>query len=368
MKIPRANTIKRVLARTMTEGLLGRRSGFSADVSRLLFKAYQNGFHGAFADVDTMPGWARSAARESFAGFRDEARHPYVAEDVLSGKIVGSGKGKRAVNFQFAMKLDPMILYGSQDFGNCTSWMMKEMTGCQLALDIALGQLHEYTTRPGTAVVYGSRGHNGQGMSLSRAINTVHNKGIQLMSQYCDGRYDLREERADESYGNAWGRSGPPSCILEEIDGNYIEHVVRVTAEQACLDLLFGGYFLGHGSQLTARPNGRLISGLTSIGGHAQAWIGYDDTDEFREWYKKNTGKTLNDWVAINDQSWGNWNPMPDEVWPTHLWGPRPQGAWVVTGRDQMKIVRQWGDCWAISNVVGFPLREIPDWGSHEYL
>ena len=134
----------------------------------------------------------------------------------------------------------------------------------------------------------------------------------------------------------------------------------------AIMDLLYLGHFVGHGSNYTARSYGDPVSGLTSIGGHAQALIGYDDTDEFRDYYKERTGKTLREAVFINAQSWGDWNRV--ENWPEHLWGAKPQGAWVVTESSMSRIVRQWGDCYAISNVLGFPARNLPDWGSHEYL
>jgi hypothetical protein len=98
-----------------------------------------------------------------------------------------------------------------------------------------------------------------------------------------------------------------------------------------------------------------LISQLQAIGGHAQAVLGYDDTDEFRSWYKQNTGQTLNDYVVIHDQSWGNWNPISADKWPSHLWGAKPEGAWVVTGRDFMRLVSQWWDCYAFIDMGGFP-------------
>lgn len=320
-------------------------------------------WHGCFIDRPGLPEKLRKIARRADDRFLRTCRNGYRAEEVMGSDIQGSGRGKRAVHFQHFMAIDPLALTGFQDFGNCTSWMEAEKNGIAYAVDIVVKkEPHEYIARPGTALVYGSRGYSSQGMALSDAAYVSHNVGIQLMTTYCDGKYDFREENNDETFGNNWGRSGVPSDMLAAVDGTRVEQVSRVTDPEACLDLLYNGYALGHGSTKTARPNGGLISTLQSIGGHAQAWIGYDDTEEFRDWYQETTGKRLTQAVCINDQSWGDWNNFPDRLWPDHLWGPRPQGAWVVTLSDQARIINEWGDCYANSDVVGFPARQIPPW------
>lgn len=324
--------------------------------------AYQMGFHGAFIDYEELPDWARRIARWARDKLRRNARCELRAENAIARDLHGIGSGKRAVHFRHAMQIDPSIHTGNQDAGNCTPWMTREMVGDEWCADIAeRGEAQEYVKRPGTAVVYGSRGHSGAGMDLATAMDVVHNRGIQLEISYLGGKYDLSTEARDEAAGVAWGRSGPPADLLAEIAGDRIEQVSLVTDEQAIKDLLFMGHFLGHGSTRTARSSGDPIAPLQTIGGHAQEVMGYDDTDEFRDFYRERTGKTLNDWVAIHDQSWGDWNTITN--WPDHLWGPKPEGAWVITGSDLMRIVREWGDCWAISNVLGFPMRTLPDWG-----
>ena len=324
---------------------------------------YLSGGHGCFVDRGGMPDWARKAARRADDKFRSECRNGYQAEAVISLAAQGTGKGKRAVNFQHVMMLDPIAFTGFQDFGNCTAQMYAEDVGEVYGVDIVVkGEPHEYVAWPGTAVTYGHRGTSSQGMALSTGANVVHNIGIQLRIEYLDGKYDFREEDTDETYGNGWGRTGVPRDLLDAVSGNVMEQVSRIQEEEACLDVLYNGGAIGHGSTLTARPVGALVSPLQAIGGHAQAWIGYDDTDEFRDWYRETTGNRINDWVGINDQSWGRWNDFDESLWPTHLWGPRPEGAWVVTGRNQMNIINNWGDAYALSNLIGFPAREIPPW------
>jgi hypothetical protein len=207
-------------------------------------------------------------------------------------------------------------------------------------------------------------------MTLSIAMNTVHNKGIQLEIKYeCGGQvYDFRQERDDESYGNSWGGSGPPSCLLEEIKDDRMEYVgVVQNGLEACKDLLLAGYTIGTGSMLTGQgPANPVCSSLKSIGGHAQACLGYDDTDECRDYLASLGLNHQGDCVMFMDQSWGNWLSL--SRWNSQLWGSPSEGMWPIWGRDFMRIYNQWKDVWAINNVLGFPLRDLPDWGSWEYL
>lgn len=330
---------------------------------RAIASAYAQGFNGCFVDTDQSPDWARTIARYERDRLVDEATFETRLEAAIPRSIQGQGRGKRAVHWNHYRKTDPArALRGSQDYGNCTAWALRQIVGCLWATDMVhKREPHRYTYRPGTAVTYGSRGHRGQGSALSTLVKVVHQRGIQVETIYCNGQYDCRNEADDEAYGNQWGGTGPPQCILDEIKNDRIEHFAYATDEDAIMDVLWAGHFLFHGSTLTARQSNTLISPLTSIGGHAQSLIGYDDTEEFRDWARQTLNITLREAVYINDQSWGRWNTFPDSQWPAHLWGERPEGAWVIRASDLMKIVRQWGDCIAISNVLGFPKLDL-DW------
>ena len=224
--------------------------------------------------------------------------------------------------------------------------------------------------RPGTAVPYGNRGHSGEGSALSTLVRIVCEIGIQLETVYCNGKYDLTLEDRDEAQGRAWGGRGSPADINEAIGPNKIVDWATVTDEQAIKDVLARGYFLFHGSMLTSREGSTLISGLKSIGGHAQALVGMADDDLTRQWLRDTHNYTLpaDDWIAIHDQSWGaNFNRFPDDWWPPH-WGQRPEGVWCTRRADTMRIVQQWGDCIALSDASGWPAKDLPDWGSTEWL
>jgi len=326
-----------------------------------LIGAYRNKFFGCF-NTKKGPAWCRHLATRD----RDELRElvtRYQAADIVPARLQGSGAGKRAVHFNHIMRINSQSLSGSQDFGNCTSWMTREGGELARGVDIVVkGDLERYDARMGTAVTYGSRQSSGQGMTLARAMWAIVNLGIAQEISYCDGKYDLRTEDADEAAGNRWGRSGVPADLLAEIKGDRIATVVEIASTAEAIDALYGGAACGHGSTLTGTTRGELISGLQSIGGHAQALLGYDDTDEFREWYRETTGKPITGPVFINDQSWGPWNSFDISLWPSHIWGERPEGAWVLNERDMSRVISQWGDCYAWSNVEGLVREGIPDW------
>ena len=338
-----------------------RRLAGSIATSATIIEAYTRGFIGCFVDQEGAPNWARVIARRDRDRFRAEVPRPR-AEDFM-GEIQGKGAGQRAVNYQYYLELDRTAMTGNQNRGNCTAWSGRCVVGNLYATDIlGKGEPHVYLGRPGTAVPYSFRGGMGEGMSVWRCARVFHQRGIQLMLRYLE-KYDLREENPDEEYGYRWGRTGAPADLLEVIKDDRVETVSEISDPQAVMDALWAGYFIHVGSSRTASSSGDPISALRTPANHAEALIGYDDTDEFREWYREKTGKRLTEAVGIWDQSWGNWNTVTNWF---PKWGPRPQGAFVLDWSDTMWKVRQTGI--AYSNVIGFPAPQMDDWGSDEYL
>ena len=330
---------------------------------------------GVYLDIDGMPDWARKIARYDRDQMKAECRCEWKVEAAIPSKLHGIGKGKRALTFKLIMDISPSSLAGAQQFNNCLAWNFRANMAGIMAHDImAKFDPQEWPADPGTAVCYAFRGSRGDtGMTLDRGAWVAHNCGIQLRKSYCGGKYDFSSQKADEDAGYKWGGTGAPKDLLDELAANKVEQIGEVVEEQAVLDALYLGGSIMTGSGLTS-GNGDPIGNLTRIGGHAQALLGYDDTDEFRKWYRDTTGKTLDDWVGIFDQSWyPNWIAMKN--WPEHLWGPRPEGAFVLKGADAMQLIRQsqsydaeFKGARVFNSVEGFPLRELPDWGSKYYL
>jgi hypothetical protein len=229
---------------------------------------------------------------------------------------------------------------------------------------VANGEAHRYEARPGTWSIYAYRGsRSDSGMTLADVARALHTGGIGLEKTYPG--YDLSTQALDEAAGVKWG-TGLPKDLAALIAHDLIEQVSEVQETDAVLDILNAGHFILTGSTRTAGGAGDPVSPIGPVGAHAQALIGYDDTEEFREWYAQKTGKTLTEGVLIFDQSWGDWLKVTN--WPEHLWGPKPEGAFVLKISQGMQLVTQWGQAIAFSKVAGFPLLELPDWGSGEYL
>ena len=318
-------------------------------------EAYRRGLVGCFVDHEDAPYWARQVARYENDRLRREAAY-YMAVFAAS-EIRGSGAGKRQCLWHYYMSLDKAAMTGSQRYGNCTSWSGRCCVGNVLSIDILeKGEAHEYPARPGTAVAYSQRGHRGQGMAISTCGRVYEQAGVQVMSSYCDGKYDFTTQNRDEDWGNAHGGRSLPADLAEAIAPHRIKTVAQVPANaDAVKDLLQNYYMIHVGSTKTAASSGDPISRLGTPANHAEALIGYDDTDEIRD----RLGLRAGQWVGIWDQSWGNWNRVTN--WPEDLWGPKPEGAFVLLGDDCLWKIRQGSV--AYSDAVGFPARTLPDWG-----
>jgi len=319
------------------------------------YEAYRRGLVGCFVDHDGAPEYARQVARYEHDLMMAEcanAKALYQAPEIR-----GTGAGKRQCLWPHYLKLERGAMTGSQRYGNCTAWSGRCCVGNVIAADIlAKGEAHEYPGRPGTAVAYSQRGHRGQGMAIATCGRVFEQIGIQIQTTYLDGRYDFTTQRLDEDWGNARGGRSVPSDLAEVLKPHRIKTVATVPGDaDAIKDLLQNYYMIHVGSTKTAASSGDPISPLRTPANHAEALIGYDDTDEIRD----RLGLRAGQWVTIWDQSWGNWNRVTN--WPDDLWGPKPDGAFVLLGDDAQWKIRQGSV--AYSDAVGFPARTLPDWG-----
>ena len=333
--------------------------------------AYDQGFQGAFIDGEESPYWCKQIARYHRARFlASRAAGDRYVEDVIPASLQGTGKGKRACNWAYVMKVLPNALSGNQDYGNCVAWGVREISNTLVGMAIAAGDVKRIEVRHGTALVYGSRGSNSQGMVLDTAHEVVNTIGQSEEKDYGNG-LDLSTEDKDEAAGNKWGRSGPPDALKAAVSGDTIRKVwafQSLTADLA-MDALWNEGCINTGSSYTGQgPADPICRGLKNIGGHDQACLGYDDTDEFRMWYKQTTGKTLTEPVFIMDQSWGaDWITLSN--WPEQFWGPRPEGAWVLKWSDFNNLCGgRYGEAYGLTGINGFIARRLPDWGGWQCL
>ena len=326
--------------------------------------AYEAGYHGCFGNHEDCPTWMRRVAaydRNAFINAVGDDR--WEVESVFPTALVGTGTGKKSLNHLHIMEHIPTAFNGNQAYGNCRAWSMRFNTQSIIGMAIANGDVLRTDHRHGTALVYGSRQSSQQGMTMDRGCEVVTKIGQSEEKDY--GFVNLSTQRQDEDAGNKWGSSKPPQELVDACTGDQMErayHVSRPTA-QIVKDLLYNESVLDTGSTLTGGGTGNPLVGLKTIGGHAQACTGYDDTDECRAKLRL----SANECVIFMQQSWGpNWIQVNN--WPEDLWGPRPEGCWPITMSNFLKLVGQWNDTWAIVGAKGFVARRLPDWGSKVYL
>jgi hypothetical protein len=320
---------------------------------------------GVLADHEDCPEWARRVSRYDRDQFIDRVGvNRYRVGSVFPSALAGSGEGKKSLNHLHVMQQLPKAYSGTQDYNNCRSWSMKFSSMTVLGMDIASGDLHRAETQHGTALVYGSRqSGSDSGMTMSRGCEVVTSIGQSEVKDY--GFVNLSAEKDDESYGLKWGRSGPPQQLIDAVKGDQVERAYHVDEPTPAIikDLFYNQATIDTGSSVTGSGPGNPLVGLRSIGGHAQAATGYDDTDECRARLNLKAGES----VVFMQQSWGSdWIQI--NSWPEDLWGPRPEGCWPITMTNFLKLIRGWDDAWAIVGIKGFAPRRLPDWGSVLYL
>ena len=264
----------------------------------------------------------------------------------------GSGKGKRALLWQYVRKLDPGAFSEAQTEPDCTSHGSRNARDCSRAVSILLkGAAEEWLARTATEPTYGARGHGGAGMSPARAAQFERDTGFLARQKYA-GVVDLSVYNG--VIGVRWGRSGGvPKAVQELCNANKVGTIALVRSMDDAMDALYNGYGItsGQNAAWSDRPGGKNIHPRVSPGwSHAMATLGYDDTKEFwpfRVWYIGN--------------SWGRWNkPVPD--WPASY--PEQIPGMIVTDDAGYATCVESEDMWAYSDVQGYPARALPDLGS----
>lgn len=223
---------------------------------------------------------------------------------------------------------------------NCVTHAFRNASDGTRAVEIDIKKEHEgFIASGATEGIYGARGHTGEGMTCSRAAKFLsQDGGILLRKKY--GNYDL--SKYNGKLGDSWGRTGTPRELIEEAKKNQVGTVSLIRNLQEAKDALSNGYFLAtcsmYGFSSTRDKNG--IANRQGSWAHAMCWIGCDDTKQ-----------RLNETLFLIQNSWGVWNNGP-------RFYEQPDGSFWVRQEDAAGMIAS-GECWAISNVKGFPPRKI---------
>jgi intein/homing endonuclease len=226
---------------------------------------------------------------------------------------------------------------------NCTSHGCRNATTISLVSDIEERlETEGYAGRLATEIIYGYRGHGGQGMSVARAVNFLSDiGGIALRRKY--GKYDL--SKYNPQIGINWGRTGVPKSVISEINTNKVLTVSLSRAVDELRDAIYNGYGVVVGSNVgfSSKRDKNGISNPKGSWNHAMCFGGMDDT-------KTRSSETL--FLILN--SWADWNSGPKAY-------DQPDGSFWITATVADKMIRQ-RQTWVIGNVNGFPAKSV-NWG-----
>jgi len=333
--VPASNTLANYL--DLNADVVATR-GLRWAMGLMVKRAYDRGFVGCFCREG--PDWARKIEAYEADRFRRESGPNASLLDQIGSRLQ-DGSGKRSPPLALATRFDPRALRGNQAYGNCTAaslgWDAMNMLN---AIEVAIKEEPQRFGEPfATALIYGSRGHGGQGMALSTAANTAARWGVSRRKLYC-GRYDCREEDRDENYGNSWGDGGVPQCLADECKADGVVTKVGSLPRldgKMLKDLLYSGVMIHHGGTLTGTRSGDPLTRLTDVGPHAQTTLGYDDTDEARE----HCSLPDDEFVVFQQQTWGDYFSI--SRWRPDLWGDYVPGTWPLKASDALWVVNQGG-------------------------
>jgi len=261
----------------------------------------------------------------------------------------GSGKGKRALLWQYYRQLDKNAFDEVQTGPDCTSHGTRNAIDAARAAGILSGRrLADWRKRTATEPIYGARGDSGGGMSPARASRFVRDVGF--LSRDNHGVVDL--SRYNFSIGDRWGARGVPAEVQALCKNQNVGTITLARSMEDVMDALYNGYGVHSGQQAgwEASPSGMVHRRSRKNWNHDMHIAGYDDTKEF--WSVP---------VLFIQNSWGDWN-SPVSDWPASL--PPPPPGMIVSTMEDAAVCVEADDCWVFSDVDGYPPTALPDAGT----
>lgn len=315
---------------------------------------YEQGYAGAFEEPDE---------RVKFRGAMQWAKG---ADAAAAFGLTGSGEGQLILPWLSAWKIWPNCWPGpGQTTGDCVSWGTKNACLVTLGVEIHLAKPDEVSGKVegapeisaegiaqgvlSTEVIYGYRGHGGQGASCDRLARYVTSAGgLMVRKNYPEINLDLT--KYNSSIGARWGGRDTPA----EVNAIAKQHQVRTATELSgpdqVRDFLANGYGVNTCSDLgfssTRDENG--FSQQRGSWAHSQAIIGADYRADTIQKY----GEPLHLWL----NSWGQWNSGPRKIRGTDI--EIPHGAYWAKASLAKRCYLV-----AFSAVNGWPRKKLPDYG-----
>jgi hypothetical protein len=285
---------------------------------------YKLGYiNGVLLNTDKTPYAYRQFAKYNFDFLKDnqEDSQSIIFEDTkYYGKIKGSSKGKRILQYKAGMEIHSNIYSGSQTTGDCTSWAIRAALDTLRCLNILNGKWEDFITRQATCGIYSGRGHTGQGSDPIGLSAYAIKIGTLLEQIYKTDKntYDFTSYNKYVNWGISRGRQGMPSDLLPLTQPYAAAGYKVIATTDGVADAMEAGCTVQMGSMLSFSNYGDPIAPRTREGwSHSMSIVGVDDT---REFYK--------DRVWFIDNSWGKWCNV---VNIPEAWKPLPEGTMPVS-------------------------------------
>ena len=322
-----------------------------------------SGFVGAFCSGDDRgPTWARRIANYDRDEFHYDSPQPFTKLSETPTDVIkpGAGEGQRSIVWRHALelwaaggKVGPMPFSLYQDYGSCVDAECAERITAMLGWRAARPQYREKWYRSAGWYRYANRGYCGDGWSGWGCANVALKVGYAFADVYPEADFS-DDDRNEQIVARQWCRSGIPKSLVDRTSRDNAHAPGSITdfdgGMQGLRDVLYAGGTIATGGTVTSGGSKPFTPGR--VGPHMQGIGGYDDSDEYRS-FLSGQGITLakNDFALVFNQTWGGgWSgECADRYWPTALWGPKPQGAWVCLAS------------WALRNFDGDMLAWMPD-------
>jgi hypothetical protein len=280
-------------------------------------------------------------------------------------ELTGAGADKLTILFPTVEKVFPGCWPGPpQLWGDCVSKGVANSLLTSIATEIADGRPDPDTgiveaapelSEEGIAnsviaseSIFAWRGYDGDGWIGSEAAAVAVNKGFLVRQNYPELKIDLTKYTNDTI--RVGGRTAPGKKWLEESTKHRARTATFLKGREQVRDFLASGYGIFNTSSLgfVGKRDENGFSNQRGTWQHSQVFIGYDD----RPATKKKYGQALVLWL----NSWGKWNDGGRTILGTDIQIPHGSYWALASTIDQC-------NCWALSNVSGWPRRKIPSYG-----
>jgi hypothetical protein len=256
----------------------------------------------------------------------------------------GRGSGKLSLPFKSVVKFCPDAFEDdAQETSDCTSHGTRNAADISRAVEIDIkGESEAWIARGATEVIYKYRGHNGEGMNPGLATEFVTKYGLLLRQKYPFA--DLTKYNPKYAI-----RSGLTEPVKAEAAKHPCKYFLRLRTVEQARDALAAGFGL-HGGSNYGNDGTRDAKGIATWNdswNHDMAWGAADESTDL---------------FFLVLQSWGRWNRGGHPAW-----GPIPGGSFLIPSTDASRMIKN-GEFWAIGNVQGWPLQDLPDYGSSAFL